>query len=202
MQPHAEYVRPRYPARRAHGWLAALAGLAAALVVLAAPPLELFDLHGKPVDPFAQEAAASVFVFTRTDCPISNRYAPELKRIGEAFSDRGVRFVLVYPDPDETAEMIAAHLDDYAYPFEALRDPRHALVALTDAHVTPEAAVFDRAGQHVYSGRIDDLYVDFGKRRPTPTKRDLTEALAATLAGRPVAEARTTAVGCFIAPLE
>ena len=196
---------PGRRARRMHRRAAVLAGLALALVTLAdpSPALELFDLDGKPVDPFARnDAKASVFVFTRTDCPISNRYAPELKRIHETFSSRGVRFLLVYPDPDEKPEAIARHLEDFDYPFEALLDPRHALVSLTGARVTPEAAVFDREGRHVYSGRIDDVYVDFGKRRPAPTTRDLAQALTATLDGRPVAEARTTAIGCFIAPLE
>ena len=188
-----------------HWCAAVLVGLAVALGTLAAPAptVELLDLDGEPVDPFAQDdAAVSVFIFTRTDCPISNRYAPELKRIHETFSSRGVRFVLVYPDPAETPEVIARHLEDFDYPFEALRDPRHALVSLTGARVTPEAAVFDSEGRHVYSGKIDDLYIDFGKRRSAPTTRDLAQALTATLDGLPVAEARTTAVGCFIAPLE
>src|SRR5258706_7607896 len=43
-----------------------------------------------------------VCLFTRTDCPISNSYAPEMRRIHEKFSPRGVAFYLVYPDPDES----------------------------------------------------------------------------------------------------
>lgn len=33
------------------------------------------DLAGKPVDPFAPSANVRVFIFVRTDCPVSNRYA-------------------------------------------------------------------------------------------------------------------------------
>jgi hypothetical protein len=40
-----------------------------------------------------------VLVFVRTDCPISNRYAPELRRLQDRFAPRGMAFWLVYPDP-------------------------------------------------------------------------------------------------------
>ena len=67
--------------------------------------------------------------------------------------------------------------------------PRHALVTVAAATVTPEAAVF-AGGRLVYHGRIDDRYVDLGLERPSPTKRDLADALAAVLAGKPVAAPR------------
>jgi hypothetical protein len=140
-------------------------------------------------------------LFVRSDCPISNRYAPELQRIHEQFADRGVAFWLVYPDPDESPEAIRRHFAEYAHPGRPTRDPHHAFVRTTGATVTPEAAVFDRDGRLVYVGRIDDRFVDFGKARAAPTRRDLIDAIEATLAGRPVEPARTRAVGCFIPDL-
>ena len=90
----------------------------------------MLDLAGRAVDPLAApDAAAVVLLFTRTDCPISNRYAPEVRRLFERFHERGVRFWLVYPDPDSTVEDIERHLAEYAYPLPALRDPRHVIVA-------------------------------------------------------------------------
>ena len=157
--------------------------------------------QGGEIDPFATGAAVSAFLFVRTDCPISNRYAPEVQRIHEAFAARGVEFWLVYPDPDETPDAIRRHVEEYRYPGRPVRDVRHALVRRTEATVTPEAAVFDRDGELVYAGRIDDRFVDFGKTRAEATRRDLIEALEATLAGKPVATPRTRAVGCFIPDL-
>src|SRR5687767_1556044 len=107
----------------------------------------------------------TVCLFTRSDCPISNSYAPEVRRIHEKFKPRGVGFYLVYADPDEGREIIEKHVKEYSYPFPALRDPKHELVKTTGAKVTPEAAVFDKAGKLLYRGRIDDRYVDFGKAR-------------------------------------
>ena len=86
----------------------------------------------------------------------------------------------------------------FNYPVHALRDPRHELVKIARAAVTPEAAVFDRTRSLAYRGRLDDRYVSLGVARPVPTRHDLAEAIAAILAGRPVREPVTPAVGCFI----
>ena len=165
------------------------------------PELNLTSLSGERVDPLADADPASVFLFMRSDCPISNRYAPELRRLHESFSPRGVRFWFVYVDPQEQAESIRRHAKEYQVPGEILRDSHHDLVRLTGARVTPEAAVFDSGGKLVYRGRIDDRYPDFGKARARPNRRDLSLALESVLQGEPVAEPETRAVGCFIADL-
>ena len=163
--------------------------------------LNLTSLSGERVDPLADADSPSVFLFMRSDCPIANRYAPELRRLHEAFSPRGVRFWLVYVDPQEEADSIQRHAEEYQVPGEILRDSHHDLVRLTGARVTPEAAVFDAGGRLVYRGRIDDRYPDFGKARAKPNRRDLKLALESGLQGDPVAEPETQAVGCFIADL-
>ena len=148
------------------------------------------------------ESKYLVCLFTRTDCPVSNSYAPEVRRIYEKFSPRGVSFYLVYPDPDESAAVITEHLKEYSYPFGALRDPKHELVKLSGAKITPEAAVFDASGKLLYRGRIDDRYVDFGKLRAAPTVKDLENALEAIIDGKPAPAAGGPAVGCFIADVK
>ncbi len=165
--------------------------------------LRVTDLAGRSVNPLqATNSKATVFLFIRSDCPISNRYAPEIRRLYEKFAPQGVSFWLVYPDPNEAPAAIRKHLKEYEYPFGALRDPSHSLVKLAGAKVTPEAAVFMGAGKMVYHGRIDDLYVDFGKTRRAPTTHDLEQVLQAILAGKPVHEASAPAVGCFISDLK
>ncbi len=168
--------------------------------LLLAASIQLLDLNGKPVDPIAPVPGvkAVVVLFTATDCPISNRYAPEVQRLYRAFASKGVRFWLVYPNPAESVAAIREHEQSFGYPADALRDPKQALVKMAKATVTPEAAVFV-AGRLVYHGRIDDRIVDLGLERPAPTVHDLDEALTAVLAGKPVVHPVTQAVGCFIA---
>jgi hypothetical protein len=159
-------------------------------------------LSGAPIDALHAPAGtkAIVFIFTSTDCPISNRYAPEVRRIAEAFASKGVVFRIVYPNPSEDAKAIGEHMAAYSYVgiADAVRDPKLALVKFTGATVTPEAVVV-AGGKVVYRGRIDDRYVDLGRERPAPTRRDLFEALTAIVTGKAVAQATTQAVGCFIA---
>ncbi len=170
----------------------------------AASPVDsrVVDLRGQAVDPLATSGAgAVVLVFTRTDCPLSNRYAPTLRRLHDRFARRGAAFWLVYPDGTEPVDAIRRHGRDFGFGFRALRDPDHALVALTGATVTPEAAVFvaGAAGPRmVYRGRIDDRAVDLGRTRPRPTTRDLEQVLEALAAGKTVAPRTTPAVGCFL----
>jgi AhpC/TSA family protein len=180
--------------------VAALFALSALLT--AAPGDGPLDLSGKPVDPFAGSARARIFLFVRTDCPITNRYAPELQRIASEFARRGAEFWLVYPDPAETADAIHTQIVEYKLPGKALRDPHHKLVIRSQATVSPQAAVFDDGGLLIYSGRIDDRYVDFGKSRPAAQTHDLEAAIAAVLSGKPAPVSRTRAIGCYLADVQ
>jgi len=186
--------------------LSVAAILLVAVVVCADEPsandLRLPDLDGRQIEPLrAKDAKAIVFIFIRTDCPLSNRYAPEVRRLHDRFAKSGVRFWLVYPDPDESGEIIRKHIKEYEYRLSALRDPQHKLVKITGAQVTPEAAVFLPGGRMVYRGRIDDRYVVLGKARPVPTTRDLEQVLEAILEGKQVTNKTTAAIGCFIPDL-
>ena len=161
--------------------------------------LTAFDLTGHAFDPFdATGAKAIVFIFISTDCPISNRYVPEIRRVEEKFARSGVRFWLVYADADTSSDAIRKHVKDYHLPQEVLRDPRHMLVRLAQAHVTPEGAVFLPGGRLVYHGRIDNRYADLGKERPEATQHDLEEVLKAIVQGKPVPYSTAKAVGCYI----
>jgi hypothetical protein len=163
----------------------------------------LFDLDGRPHALLSDShKTITVIVFTRTDCPISNRAAPEIRQLYETFHPQGVNFYLIYVDPRQQPVSIRDHLKEYEYPCPALHDPEHTLVAATGATVTPEAVVFDANHQIVYRGRINDRNTEIGQMRSVATKHDLAEAIEATLAGRPVAEPVTKAVGCRIADLK
>ncbi len=146
--------------------------------------------------------AMTVLLFVSVDCPVSNRYAPEIKRLHDEFTPRGVRFRLVYPNPLDDEAAVSRHLRDFAFPPIAQRDRDHRLVKMAGATITPEAAVFDARQRLVYRGRIDDRFVELGRERPAATRHDLRNALAALLEGRRVSPSQTQAVGCFIADMK
>jgi hypothetical protein len=142
-----------------------------------------------------------VFVFVRTDCPITNRYAPELRRIAQEFQGRHVAFYLVYPDPNENKRAIENHMAEFGFPGTPLRDPDHTLEDRAHATIAPEAAVFDTLGNLKYHGRIDDRYISPGVDRANPQVHDLEQAIVAVLARKPVAHPETHAIGCSLVDL-
>jgi peroxiredoxin len=164
------------------------------------------DLSGKPVDPLnLRGSKAGVLIFVRSDCPVSNRYVPEIDRLYQKFSSQGVAFWMVFVDPHESPQTIRQHIKDYSIQVPALRDPDHVLVQKTGVQITPEVAVFEAEGsgaQMVYRGRIDNWYVDFGKSRVAATVHDLENTLDSILAGKPLTLRTTQAVGCYISDLQ
>jgi thiol-disulfide isomerase/thioredoxin len=160
------------------------------------------DLSGKAVNPLKAAAGKVVIlIFVRTDCPISNRYAPTIQRIIAEYSGKSV-FWLVYPDKAETPEAIRKHDGEYGYKIGALRDTQHSLVKVSQVKITPEVAVFDASERLVYHGRIDNWYVDFGRARSAATTHELDDAIQAALAGKLPSVRVTDAIGCYISDLE
>lgn len=161
-----------------------------------------FDLAGNPLDPLkASTGKVVVLVFVRTDCPVSNRYAPTIQKLSAEEREK-TAFWLVYPDKAESAEVIRKHDDEYGYKIPALRDPQKVLVKESHAQITPEAAVFDANRHLVYHGRIDNLYQDIGRARTVATTHELKDAIEAALAGKTLTASTAHAVGCYISDLE
>jgi thiol-disulfide isomerase/thioredoxin len=186
-------------------WLSVV--LCPVIVVAAdrARDLQLRDVDGGVVKPFASGTKASVAFFVATDCPVSNAYAPEIQRVCREYSGRGVGCSLIYEDV-ETAQsgpplrqQVRGHLDEYKYAgIPAAIDGERVAAAAAKASITPTAVVVDRGGQIRYRGRIDNLYAALGKTRQQVTSHDLRDALDAVLAGRPVPHPETESIGCFI----
>jgi hypothetical protein len=174
--------------------------------VLAQPEYGI-DLHGHSISSLAGPGnRVVVLFFTASDCPIANRYVPEIARLTQEFAanqstSSPVRFWWVYPNPGDTAQVVADHNRDFSITADTLLDLRQSLVHLAHATVTPEAAVFLVEGgelREVYHGRIDDRYISLGQERPQAEHHDLETAIASALAGKPVPQPGGPPVGCSI----
>jgi peroxiredoxin len=143
-----------------------------------------------------KDRKAVVLIFLGTECPVSNGYSPEYRRLVKTYAGKGVRFYGVHPDPDVTGEVAAKHAVEYRLPFPVLLDPTQGVAKQANIKVVPEAVVLSPKGQVRYRGRIDDLYTPDGKRREEPKTRDLENAIKAVLAGKAPPVAQTQAFGC------
>jgi peroxiredoxin/mono/diheme cytochrome c family protein len=192
--------------------LLVLTGLFAPLVVSGekAPPT-----HDKPIADFSLPDPCSdgkkvslgdlkqkvvVVVFVGTECPINNSYMPRLVELHKEFADKGVAFIAINANSQDTPARIAKHAKQYELSFPVLKDAANVVADQFGAKRTPEAFVLDAERKVRYRGRIDDQY-GVGFNRPNPTRRDLTEALGELLAGKPVTKAVTEAAGCQVARL-
>ncbi len=173
-----------------------------------------FDLRGRPIYQLAStRGQAVVLFFIASDCPISNRYVPEIRRLEKEFAGKPVAFWLVYPNATETDQGVLRHQTDYGLTGATLVGPSQWLLAAgARPSVTPEAAVMvpgkglgsssQRALRTVYLGRIDNRYVDIGRERPRATHHDLEDAITAVLDHQDVAPPGGPPVGCGVISAE
>ena len=120
---------------------------AIAAALPAARTVQVRDVRGALVRPLdAPGRAATVLIFIARDCPISNSYAPEVKRLRADYALSPIAVYVVYVDGGP-AGPVQAHARTHGYDSVALLDPAHRLVRLTGATVTPEAAVLSPDGR-------------------------------------------------------
>ena len=176
-------------------WLAALA-----LGAILQPSLAVRDVDGARREPLKiDKGHLGALFFVTNDCPVSNYYSHEIRRICEDYAKRGVGCSLVYTDPMLTDEQAKKHAEEYghgAYP--RIVDRSHALVKATGAAITPTAVVVRPDGSIAYRGRIDNSFAAIGVKRRVVTEFDLRNALDAVIAGKPVAKPEEPPVGCYI----
>ncbi len=161
------------------------------------PTLSFRDTEGRVQTPLSQpDKKATILFFLLPDCPISNSYAPEIQRICKDYEAKKIAAFVIHADPDVTAEDAKKHAATYGLACPVLRDPSHLLVKRTGVTMAPEVAVLAPNGSVVYRGRIDNMYVDYGKRLTVPTQRDLRRALDEILDGKKVSIPTTRVLGC------
>ena len=146
-----------------------------------------------------------VLLFMASDCPISNRYVPDVAGLQREFGAQRVRFWWVFPNEQDTAAVVRSRLTTLQNEPDVVLDMRQTVTRMAHATITPEAAIFVPQGndlREVYLGRIDDRYVSLGSERPQARHHDLENALAAVLEGRPSPPPGGPPVGCTIVKLQ
>ena len=138
-----------------------------------------------------------VVAFVGCECPLAKLYAPRLAELAKEYASKGVGFVAVNANQQDSASEIGDYAKTHGISFAILKDVGNVLADQFGAARTPEVYVLDNERQIRYAGRIDDQY-GIGFARPVPERRDLAEALDEMLAGKPVSTPRTEAPGCYI----
>jgi peroxiredoxin len=165
-----------------------------------APAFQLPATDGKTygLDDFAADPVLVVF-FTCNHCPYVTGSDESTRRTVEKFAPRGVRFVAINSNSQNTyAEDDFPHMvtrmREEKFPWVYLHDATQDVARAYGALRTPHFYVFDRERRLVYTGRA----VDNPRRAETAKTHDLERALEELLAGKPVSVAVTNPIGCNV----
>jgi len=164
---------------------------------------QLRDFRGaeRSLDDYA-DAELVVVVFLGTECPLAKLYAPRLASLNDEFANRGVQFLGIVSNRQDSITEIDHFARVHGIDFPLLKDPGNVVADQFLAIRTPEVFVLD--GQRVvrYWGRVDDQYgisksfENFAREQPQ--RRDLAIALEELLDGKAVSVPVTEASGCHI----
>ncbi len=170
--------------------------VAAALIMLATAKALPKDIDGHSVR--LSGAKATVAFVVIQDCPIARQFSPEINRIADEYSRRGIKFLIIHAYKETTVAQARTHRTEFGLRMPVVIDNTGELVRLTKTVTVPTAAVFDVRGKLVYSGRIDDRYPKLGILRSQPTRHDLRIALDQILSHQRVIPNQTAVVGCVL----
>lgn len=164
----------------------------------AAVDFTLPNLYGKEIS-LADYADKKVLVvtFLGVECPLAKLYGKRLQQLSETYAERGVAFVAIDSNQQDSLTELAAFGKRLGITFQLLKDNRAEVATLFGATRTPEVFVLDAERQIQYHGRIDDQY-GIGYVRDAPEQTFACDAIDAILDGKPVAIPATDAVGCVI----
>ena len=160
--------------------------------------IRLQDLAGDSVEVGAlHRQRLLVLAYTGVGCPVAGRYAPRLTELRERYRSRGVCWVGVNANPQDSRADVAREVAELELGLPVLKDVRQELTRALDARTTTEVFVFDRSWTLQYHGAVDDQY-SRGASLPQPRTHYLTDALDALLEGKQPPRRETPAEGCAL----
>lgn len=139
-----------------------------------------------------------VVVFTCNSCPVAADYEDRIVALAEAHAGKDAKVAVVAVNVNtgkaDALPAMKARAEKRKFPFAYLYDPTQDIARKYGASYTPEFFVLDKARTVVYMGSLDD------KSPPgVPKAKFVEDAVAATLAGKKVPTAETSAAaGCRI----
>lgn len=134
-----------------------------------------------------------VVMFIATQCPVSNNYNSRMAELYNDYKDKGVTFLGINSNKQESVEEIRRHAKKNGLEFPILKDDKNKVADEYEASVTPEVYAMDGDLEIFYHGRIDD-----SQRINDVSVHDLRTAIEQKLAGKEVTKSETKAFGCSI----
>jgi peroxiredoxin len=145
-----------------------------------------------------------VFAFLGVDCPLAKRFTPRIVALANKYESRGVVFVAVDANRQDSVSEMAAYARRHGVKFPFLKDLRQTIADRVGATRTPQVIVLDRQHNIRYRGRVDEQFGfaptnrAAGYQKTKAERNDLQLAIDELLAGKRVSVPDTEVDGCLI----
>lgn len=139
-----------------------------------------------------------VVVWTNPDCPFIVRHYEEktFNKLAKAYSDQPVAMFLIDSTHNGTAERTVKNTEKYDLSVPVLHDPTGKVGKAYDAKRTPEVYIFDKEGELVYQGAVDDD--PRGSKSADERVNYVDKVVSALLKGEKAPVTSTKAYGCTV----
>ncbi|KMT66052.1 alkyl hydroperoxide reductase [Catenovulum maritimum] len=152
---------------------------------------------------------ATVVMFICNHCPYVIHIAPQIAKMAKAYASQGVQFIAINSNDTETypADSFENMIKEKAargYNFPYLIDADQSVAKAYDAACTPDIYAFDANLKLVYRGQFDASRPhrissgNYDSSVNPSTGKDLSQALDAIVAGKPVPTEQLASIGCNI----
>jgi peroxiredoxin len=141
----------------------------------------------------------NVFMFYSPECPICQRNTLNIRQLSAKYAESKVNFVLIYPSSFDNRKMLKRFQKKYLMTsITGILDKDNQLVKFLNAQITPEYFLLNNRAETLYSGALDNAFVEIGKKRTVVTAFYLDDAIQQSIDNKEIVVKKTEAVGCFI----
>jgi peroxiredoxin len=177
----------------------AAAPVTSTVVGMRVDDFQLVDQDGTAHELYDYRNAPAIVLMTQGNgCPIVRNAVPALRKVRDAYADKGVKFFLMNSNLQDNAESIAAEVAEFGFDMPVLVDQYQLVGESLNVTRTAEIFVIDTSDMTVaYHGPVDDR-LNYQTQRATAQHEYLADALDAVIAGESVSVSSVDAPGCLI----
>lgn len=149
-----------------------------------------------------EDAKGFIVIFTCNHCPYAKKYEERIIELDQMYKDKGYPVIAINPNdpevqPEDSFEKMKVRADEKGFTFPYLFDDGQEIYPQYGATKTPHVFLLEKESKDLivrYIGAIDDNY----KSADQVKEPYVENAVDALLAGNPVPEKETKAIGCSI----
>jgi peroxiredoxin len=159
----------------------------------------LADQTGAPHELYKMtDASAIVMVLQGVGCPIVQQLTPDIKALQAAYEPKGVKFMMLNSNNQDTREMIAAEAANFEIKMPILKDVGQKVAEPLGVMRTAETFVIEpKTWKILYHGPLSDR-LTYGRAKAKADNNYLADVLDAKLAGKAIPASHEMTDGCLI----